>query len=154
MRPEPLTDPCSTVSGHTARATRGRLAPSAETIGFLLLPVDPGRSRLGDPPPSSPRELPRLIATTEQSAPARHIGAVGRAGLPLGPSCRGVINLYLLDRHNWLFAASATAAGSVSVMNQALEQRSISATEGETASVPDRCQGFEPEERRRFRRSR
>ena len=37
FRPEPLTDPCLTVSGHTARATPGRLAPSAETIGFLLL---------------------------------------------------------------------------------------------------------------------
>jgi hypothetical protein len=86
FRPEPLTDPCLTVSGHTARVTRGRLAPSAETIGFLLLPVDPCRSRLGDPPPFAPRELPRLIATTEQSAPARHIGTVGLAGLPLGPS--------------------------------------------------------------------
>src|SRR5438876_10866050 len=49
FRPEPLTDPCLTVSGHTARATRGRPASSAETIGFLLLPVDPCRSRLGDP---------------------------------------------------------------------------------------------------------
>jgi hypothetical protein len=86
FRPEPLTDPCLTVSGHTARATRGRPAPSAETIGFLLLPVDPCRSRLGDPPPFAPRELPRLIATTEQSAPVRHIGTVGLAGLPLGPS--------------------------------------------------------------------
>jgi hypothetical protein len=47
FRPEPLTDPCLTVSGHTARATPGRPAPSVETIGFLLLPVDPCRSRLG-----------------------------------------------------------------------------------------------------------
>ena len=36
FHPEPLTDPCLTVSGHTARATRGRPAPSAETIGFFL----------------------------------------------------------------------------------------------------------------------
>ena len=86
FRPEPLTDPCLTVSGHTARATRGRPAPSAEIIGFLLLPVDPCRSRLGDPPPSLHENYPRLIATTEQSAPVRHIGTVGLAGLPLGPS--------------------------------------------------------------------
>jgi hypothetical protein len=58
VRPEPLTDPCLTVSGHTARATRGRPAPSAETIGFLLLPVDPCRSRLGDPPPSLHENYP------------------------------------------------------------------------------------------------
>src|ERR1700692_3540008 len=58
FRPEPLTDPCLTVSGHTARATPGRLAPSAETIGFLLLPVDPCRSRLGDPPPSLHENYP------------------------------------------------------------------------------------------------
>jgi hypothetical protein len=51
FRPEPLTDPCLTVSGHTARATPGRLAPSAETIGFLLLPVDPCRSRLASDQP-------------------------------------------------------------------------------------------------------
>jgi len=58
FRPEPLTDPCLTVSGHTARATPGRLVPSAETIGFLLLPVDPCRSRLGDPPPSLHEHYP------------------------------------------------------------------------------------------------
>ena len=58
FRPEPLTDPCLTVSGHTARATPGRPAPSAEIIGFLLLPVDPCRSRLGDPPPSLPENYP------------------------------------------------------------------------------------------------
>jgi len=46
-----------TVSGHTARATRGRLAPSAETIGFLLLPVDPCRPRLGWSEPVPGREL-------------------------------------------------------------------------------------------------
>jgi hypothetical protein len=37
FRPEPLTDPCLTVSGHTARATPGRLAPSAETIFAVIL---------------------------------------------------------------------------------------------------------------------
>jgi hypothetical protein len=30
FRPEPLTDPCLTVSGHSACATGGRLAPSAK----------------------------------------------------------------------------------------------------------------------------
>ena len=57
LRPEPLTDPCLTVSGHTARATPGRPAPSAETIGFLPLLVDSCRSRLGDPPSFAPRAL-------------------------------------------------------------------------------------------------
>src|ERR1700751_3747204 len=47
FRPEPLTDPCLTVSGHTARAPPGRLAPSAEAIRFLRVPVDPSRSRRG-----------------------------------------------------------------------------------------------------------
>src|SRR6266581_6111252 len=77
FRPEPLTDPCLTVSGHTARAIRGRPAPSAEIIGFLLLPVDPCRSRLGDPPPSLPenypgssllRSSPPLFGTSVRSA--------------------------------------------------------------------------------------
>ena len=45
FRPEPLTDPCLTVSGHTARATSGRPAPSAEIIGFLLLPTRIPRMR-------------------------------------------------------------------------------------------------------------
>ena len=67
FHPEPLTDPCLTVSGHTARATRGRLAPSAETIGFLLLPVDPYRSRLGDPPPSLHENYP--VSSLLRSSP-------------------------------------------------------------------------------------
>jgi hypothetical protein len=67
FRPEPLTDPCLTVSGHTARATRGRPAPSAETIGFLLLPVDPCRSRLGDPPPSLHENYP--VSSLLRSSP-------------------------------------------------------------------------------------
>jgi hypothetical protein len=77
FRPQPLTDPSLTVSGHTAGATRGRLAPSTETIGFLLLPVDPFRSRLGDPLPSLHenypvssllRSSPRLLGTSVLSA--------------------------------------------------------------------------------------
>jgi hypothetical protein len=40
FHPEPLTDPCVTVSSHTARATPGKLPPSVTTAGFLLLPVD------------------------------------------------------------------------------------------------------------------
>ena len=67
FRPEPLTDPCLTVSGHTARATRGRPAPSAEIIGFLLLPVDPCRSRLGDPPPSLHENY--LVSSLLRSSP-------------------------------------------------------------------------------------
>src|ERR1700747_1965077 len=67
FRPEPLTDPCLTVSGHTARATPGRLAPSAETIGFLRLPVDPCRSRRGDPPPSLHENYP--VSSLLRSSP-------------------------------------------------------------------------------------
>jgi len=40
FHPEALTDPCMTVSGHTARAIQQELPPSATTIRFLLLPVD------------------------------------------------------------------------------------------------------------------
>jgi len=39
--PEALTEPCLTVSSHTARAIHRRLPPSAETNGFLRVPVDP-----------------------------------------------------------------------------------------------------------------
>src|SRR6266849_1856078 len=37
---QPLTEPCVTVSSHTARAIPGKLPPSVPTAGFLLLPVD------------------------------------------------------------------------------------------------------------------
>jgi hypothetical protein len=40
FHPEPLTEPCVTVSSHTARAIHRGLPPSATTSRFLLLPVD------------------------------------------------------------------------------------------------------------------
>jgi hypothetical protein len=67
LHPEPLTDPDLNLSIHPARATRGRLAPSAETIGFLLLPVDPCRSRLGDPLPSLHENYP--VSSLLRSSP-------------------------------------------------------------------------------------
>ena len=51
FHPEALTEPCVTVSRHTARAIHGRLPPSITTSRFLLLPVDQvGRFS----PPSKP----------------------------------------------------------------------------------------------------
>lgn len=38
--PEALTDPCLSLSAHTARAIHGELAPSVTTRRFLPLPVD------------------------------------------------------------------------------------------------------------------
>src|SRR5262249_47542763 len=38
--PEALTDPCLSLSAHTARAIHGELALSVTTRRFLLLPVD------------------------------------------------------------------------------------------------------------------
>jgi hypothetical protein len=40
FHPEALTEPCVTVSRHTARAIHRELPPSAKTRRFLLLPVD------------------------------------------------------------------------------------------------------------------
>jgi len=76
--------PDVTVSDHPARATHRRLPPSADPVGLLPLPVGPGGS-VEWPAPLAPRALPRLHATTAQSAPCRCIGTFGLAGPPLGP---------------------------------------------------------------------
>ena len=52
FHPEPLTDPDLSLSAHPARATLGKLPPSARTGRFLLLPVDQIDPDAGDPPPS------------------------------------------------------------------------------------------------------
>src|ERR1017187_10496788 len=41
FHPEPLTDPCLSLSTHTAPVTYSRLLPSIKTIDLLRLPVDP-----------------------------------------------------------------------------------------------------------------
>jgi hypothetical protein len=84
FHPRPLTDPDVTVSGHPARATHCRLPPAADPVGLLPLPVGPERPAEW-PAPLAPRALPRLLATTAQSAPCRCIGTFGLAGPPLGP---------------------------------------------------------------------
>ena len=84
FHPRPLTDPDVTVSGHPARATHRRLPPSADPVGLLPLPVGPGGS-VEWPAPLAPRALPRVHATTAQSATPRCIGTCGLAGPPLGP---------------------------------------------------------------------
>jgi hypothetical protein len=52
LHPGPLTDPCLSLSTHTARATQRRLPPSVETSRLLLLPVGQVDPDAGDPPPS------------------------------------------------------------------------------------------------------
>jgi hypothetical protein len=52
FHPEPLTDPDLSLSAHPARATLGKLPPSARTGRFLLLPVDQIDPDASDPPPS------------------------------------------------------------------------------------------------------
>jgi hypothetical protein len=53
--------------------------------GLLLLPVDPNRSPRRSPAPFAPRELPRFLTTTEQSAPGLRIGTFSLTVLPLVP---------------------------------------------------------------------
>ena len=52
LHPEALTDPCLSLSAHTARAIRGELALSVTTRRFLPLPVDQSGYEANDPPPS------------------------------------------------------------------------------------------------------
>src|SRR5437870_8471929 len=52
FHPEPLTEPCVTISRHTARAIHRGLPPSATTSRFLLLPVDQVDHDANGPPPS------------------------------------------------------------------------------------------------------
>jgi hypothetical protein len=52
FHPEPLTDPCLSLSTHTARATPRKLPPSVETSRLLLLPVGQVDPDAGGPPPS------------------------------------------------------------------------------------------------------
>jgi hypothetical protein len=52
LHPEALTDPCLSLSTHTARAIHGELAPSVTTRRFLPLPVDQGGHDSNGLPPS------------------------------------------------------------------------------------------------------
>jgi hypothetical protein len=78
FHPEPLTEPDLILSHHPARATAGRLPPSAEIeapplASWLRL----AHSDYGGPPPSLHGHYTRFIATTRRSAPARRIGTFG-----------------------------------------------------------------------------
>ena len=79
-----LTEPCLTVSGHTARAIPGELPPPVVNSRFLPSPVDQVNHDPNGLPPSL-HGITRFIATTEQSAPARCFGTFGLAGPPLAP---------------------------------------------------------------------
>src|SRR6516225_7760194 len=83
FHPEPLTDPDVILSHHPARATERRPPPSVEKRGLFLLPVGPLPTSVTCP--FAPRALPRFLAITEQSAPARRIGTFGLAGSLLVP---------------------------------------------------------------------
>ena len=52
FHPEPLTEPCVSLSTHTARAIPGELPPSGVTAPFLPLPVDHGDHDTNGLPPS------------------------------------------------------------------------------------------------------
>jgi hypothetical protein len=82
FHPEPLTEPDLNLSAYPARATHGRL-PSSTDIEFLRCPVD--SDQYGWPAPFAPRELPRINAPMEQSAPGLRIGTFGLTGFPLVP---------------------------------------------------------------------
>src|SRR5215470_19201526 len=75
LHPEPLTDPDVNLSIHPARATQRRLPPSIKTRRSSGYPLSP--SQCGWPAPFAPRELPRFVTTTEQSAPDRCLGIFG-----------------------------------------------------------------------------
>jgi hypothetical protein len=93
FHPEALTEPCLTVSGHTARAIHGELPPPGH--GRSVPPVTGLRARrplrltksfttrMARPLRST--GITRFMATTEQSAPARCFGTFGLAGHPLAP---------------------------------------------------------------------
>ena len=75
FHPEPLTEPCLTVSSHTARAIHGELPTSAITSRFLLLQVarvDHDSKRL---PPFAPQALPRFVTSTGQLWPGFSLGS-------------------------------------------------------------------------------
>ena len=65
--PEALTDPCLSLSAHTARAIHGELALSVTTRRFLPLPVDQSEYDANDPPPSLHGHYP--ISSLLRSSP-------------------------------------------------------------------------------------
>ena len=77
FHPEPLTDPDVTLSRRPARATERRLPPPVEDWSSSCCQLTHSQRRW--PAPFAPRALPRFLATTEQSAPARRIGTFGLA---------------------------------------------------------------------------
>ena len=79
FHPEALTEPCLTVSGHTARAIHGERPPPVMNGRFLPLPVDQVDHDPNGPPPSLREHYTRIIATPRQSAPRRRIGTFGLA---------------------------------------------------------------------------
>src|SRR5258705_13066803 len=58
FRPDPLTEPCVTLSIYPARAIHEELPPSATTIRFLLLPVDQDDPDANGLPPSLHESYP------------------------------------------------------------------------------------------------
>ena len=78
FHPEPLTEPDLMLSHHPARATAGRLPPSAEIWAPPLARwLRLTRSDYSGPPPSLHGHYTRFVATTGRSAPARRIDIFG-----------------------------------------------------------------------------
>src|SRR5262245_25053165 len=83
--PEALTDPCLSLSAHTARAIHGELALSVTTRRFLPLPVDQNGYDANEPPPSLGGHY-STSSLLRQSAPRWRIGTLGLTVRPLAPS--------------------------------------------------------------------
>src|SRR5262249_62210410 len=78
-----LTEPCLSLSTHTACVINEELPPFATISRFLLLPVDQSDRDANDLPPLAPRTLLRFVTTTGQSAPELRIRTFTLMVLPL-----------------------------------------------------------------------
>ena len=84
FHPEALTEPCVTVSRHTARAILEGCLPPPQSVGSSCCQLTKLiMTRMARP--FGLRTLLRFLATTSRSVPALRIGTFGLAGLPLVP---------------------------------------------------------------------
>src|SRR5262249_32869781 len=87
--PEALTDPCLSLSVHTARAIHGETALSVTTRRFLPLPVDQSGYDANDPPPSLHGHYPISSLLLAWFFEARGSSCLGRLyrSATLSPGC-------------------------------------------------------------------
>ena len=107
--PEALTDPCLSLSAHTARAIHGELAPSLTTRRFLPLPVDQGGHDANGLPPSlrGHYSTSQLIRGSPPLADALVLWASRFVRLCLLPSHRQRGSQVPYESPDWTHAASA-----------------------------------------------